>query len=159
MEKLWRLMNLRSKYGRGRDVNGKWIFLTFKRGSTRLLLFPVEKQDTRALIPLIQKYVACWTTTYSDEQWAYSGLSELGYVHKTVNHLKEFVGLTRTHTQNKEQSWKDVKAWVLRSGNNPAMYSKYLARYLFARHYPQTERPHTSLHTVSQLYCHQHSSD
>ena len=79
---------------------------------------------------------------YSDEWREYSKLGELGNEHAIVNHSKGFVTMTSVHTQNIERFWCDTKVWVLHSGNKVPMYSKYLARYLFGRAYPKTNKIH-----------------
>lgn len=146
----------KSKYGRGRDVEGKWVFGAFERGSKKLLLFPVEKRNAQTLTPIIQRHILPGTTIYSDEWRAYSHLGELGYTHATVNHSEHFVSESGVHTQNIERSWRDAKSWVLRSGNKVPMYSKYLARYLFARAYSKSERVHHFLKNAAELYSHPH---
>ena len=145
----------KSKYNRGRDIIGKWVFGLHERETKKLLLFPVQQRNSATLLPLVQQHVLPGTTIYSDQWRAYEKLGKLGYVHQTVNHSEEFVTETGVHTQGIERSWRDAKSWVLRSGNKEELYHKYLARYLFARAFPvKQESFHTFLKYAAMLYKH-----
>ena len=63
-------------------------------------MFVVDKRNAETLIPIIQRHVLPGTEIASDEWRAYSKLRELGYIHYTVNHSKNFVDpLTKRHFQ------------------------------------------------------------
>ena len=63
-------------------------------------MFVVVKRNAETLIPIIQRHVLPGTEIASDEWRAYSKLRELGYIHYTVNHSKNFVDpLTKRHFQ------------------------------------------------------------
>ena len=67
------------------------------------------------LISIIQANVAPGSVIHSDEWAAYRSLSQLGYIHETVNHQHNFVDpATGAHTQLIERSWLDAKMKLLR---------------------------------------------
>lgn len=77
--------------------------------------FWVAKRDAATLIPIIQANVAPGSVIHSDEWAAYRSLSQLGYIHETVNHQHNFVDpATGAHTQLIERSWLDAKMKILR---------------------------------------------
>ena len=92
----------KAKYGRGWEVEGNWVFGIYKRGTNKLLFFPVDKRNSQTLTLIIRRHVRAGTTIYSDEWRAYSKLGKLRYEHATVNHSKCFVSETGVHAQNIE---------------------------------------------------------
>lgn len=148
----------RSKYGSGREVEGKWVFGIYERETKKLLLFLVEKKDSQTLIPIIQHHILPGSTIYSDKGGSYSNLGALGYIHATADLSEPSVDEAGIHTQNIERCWQVARAWVLRSGNKVSMYLKYLARYLFIRAYPKDERVHHFLKSAAQLHPHTYSA-
>ena len=93
----------KSKYERGRKVEGKWVFEIYERGTKKLLLFPVDKRNSLTLTPIIRRHVLPGTTICSDEWRAYSKLA----VRTCNSHSKGFVSMNGVHTQNIERSWRD----------------------------------------------------
>lgn len=144
----------RSKYNRGREVTGVWLVGGIERGSKRKFVIPVRDRTADTLIPLIQQHVLPGTTIYTDCWKSYSKLCEVGYTHQVVNHSENFVDpCTGVHTQNIERLWKDIKSWVLRSGNRKEHYEQYLARYLFQAFHPDSDsRLHHFLLQIKELY-------
>ena len=79
------------KYHEGYLVQGQWAFGDVdlvERGSRKMALVPVEKQNKETLIPLIQKWVAPGPNIVNDCWAAYDSviLKELELCHCTVNH-------------------------------------------------------------------------
>ena len=60
----------------------------------------VQDRSAATLLPIIQKYCLQGSIIYSDKWKAYQSLASLGYVHRTVNHSKEFTGPDGTTTNN-----------------------------------------------------------
>ena len=71
----------------------------------------VPDQRAGTLLPIIQAHVQPGTIIVSDEWRAYSNVGQLLNVaaHRTVNHSLNFVGPTRTYTQNIESYWNRTK--------------------------------------------------
>ena len=90
-----------------------WVFGLIQGDDCRY--FWVAKRDAATLIPIIQANVAPGSVIHSDEWAAYRSLSQLGYIHETVNHQHNFVDpATGAHTQLIERSWLDAKMKLLR---------------------------------------------
>ena len=147
-----------SKHEKGQEVEEKWVFGIYERETKKLLLFSVEKRNAQTLTPIIRRHVLPGTIIYSDDWHAYSEIGDLGYDHETVYRSKDVVNNICFHIDNIEGCWRDVRAWVIRSGNKAHMYSKYLARYLFCRAYPKGERIHHFLMSAGKLYPHPNST-
>ena len=149
----------KSKYNRGRYVEGVWVFGCIERVSKKKFLFPLledPKRNSATLLPLIQRYVEPGSLIISDEWRAYSRLPSLGYQHQTVNHSANFVDpITGAHTQNIERLWLDVKSWVLKPGIRREYYNQYFSRYLFINTFKEgNQRLHHFLRQAATLYPH-----
>ena len=78
------------KHHRGHHVEGQWVFDGIETESRNCFMVAVEKRDEGTLLPIIEKWIEPGTTIVSDCWKAYSNLEKHGYVHRTVNHSKEF---------------------------------------------------------------------
>ena len=85
----------KSKYGRGREIEGVWVFGGIERESKKSFLVPLvgenPRRDAATLIPLIRKYIKPGSTIISDEWAAYNKISDHGHRHLTINHSEHFV--------------------------------------------------------------------
>ena len=73
-------------------------------------MVPVDNRKKKTLIPIIQKYIKPGSIIHSDCWRSYHCLKDLGYIHKTVNHLKEFVNYKNSACTNKtEIEWRHAK--------------------------------------------------
>ncbi len=97
------------KYHRGHKVEGQWVFGGIEE-ETRSFMVAVEKRDEKTLLPIIQQHIAEGTTIVSDCWKAYTNLDKHGYLHKCVNHSKEFVNADGDHTNKIEGHWRQAKA-------------------------------------------------
>ena len=80
------------KYKRGRVSEGPWVFGVVERGSQKVL------------------HVQPGTVIYSDQFTPYIPLNQLGYIHVSVNHSKNFVDPdSGAHTNTIEGVWALVK--------------------------------------------------
>ena len=70
----------------------------------------VDKREERTLLPIVEKWTEPGTTIVSDCWKAYSNLEKHGYVHRTVNHSKEFVNENGDNTNKMEGQWRQAKA-------------------------------------------------
>lgn len=66
------------------------MFGGIERTSKKRFFVEVEERDEETLIPLCLKYIKPGSVVYSDYWKVYNRLSDLGYVHHTVNHSKHF---------------------------------------------------------------------
>ena len=147
----------KTKYHRGRELQGVWVFGGIERDSKKSFIIPLletSQRNAETLLPLIQTFIKPGSIIISDQWKAYNKISELGYQHQTVNHSVNFVDpVTGAHTQNIERLWKDIKSHVLREGIRKKYYSQYISRYLFMRSIPEPEkRLHAFLIAAAKLY-------
>lgn len=99
------------KYHRGRRVDGVWVFGGIERNSDRMFMECVERRDAETLTGIIKRWVKPGTTVHSDCWKAYSGMEQMGYIHKTVNHSREFLNRETGACINRIESiWRAVKA-------------------------------------------------
>lgn len=97
----------------GRRIDGPWVFGLRTKSDIRY--FYVLRRDSDTLVPLIQREVQAGSHIHSDEWRAYSRLRQLGYVHETVNHQRNYVEPdTGAHTQGIERSWLDAKIKIMK---------------------------------------------
>lgn len=91
----------RRKYHKGRLITGQWIFGDIERETKKFFIVPVEKRDSKTLIPIIRRHIAPGSIIYSDSWRAYDALKYENYIHKTINHKQNFVNpRTGTHTKH-----------------------------------------------------------
>ena len=99
------------KYQRGRVSEGPWVFGAIERGSQKVLLFRVPDRTRETLVHrLITTFIRPGTVIYSDQFTPYKPLNQLGYIHLSVNHSKNFVDPdSGAHTNTMEGLWALVK--------------------------------------------------
>ena len=99
------------KYKRGRVSEGLWVFGIVERGSQKVLLFRVPDRTRETLVHcLITTHIQPGTVIYSDQFTPYIPLNQLGYIHVSVNHSKNFVDPNSgAHTNTIEGVWALVK--------------------------------------------------
>ena len=99
------------KYRRGRVSEGPWVFGAVERGSQKALLFRVPDRTRDTLVHrLITTHILPGTVIYSDQFTPYIPLNQLGYIHLSVNHSKNFVDPdSGAHTNTIEGLWALVK--------------------------------------------------
>lgn len=151
------------KFNTGRLLSQIWVFGGIERVSKKLFVVPLinedtgetQKRDKQTLVPLIEKYIRRGSVIISDCWKAYSGLEELGFTHRTINHSKNFVDPDdpTTHTQTIERLWRDVKEWTQRPGQRREYFFQYIARYLFIHSFSSDDsRLHKFFVQAAKLY-------
>lgn len=101
---------VRRKYNRGKVLPGSDIWILGLKDSDGLIRLEVcEKRNRANLERLIRKWVRVGSTIHTDEWAGYRGLSGLGYIHRTVNHSREFVAGDGAHTQSIESEWRALR--------------------------------------------------
>ncbi|XP_067056008.1 uncharacterized protein [Acropora muricata] len=105
-----------SKFGakrkckRGRVSEGPWVFGVVERGSQKVLLLRVPDCTRETVHRLITTHIRPGTVIYSDQFTPYIPLNQLGYIHVSVNHSKNFVDPdSGAHTNTIEGVWALVK--------------------------------------------------
>ncbi len=65
-----------------------WVFGMVERGTTNVILVPVDRRDRQTLLPIIQDNIEDFTTVMSDGWAAYVTMGQLpqNYQHYAVNH-------------------------------------------------------------------------
>lgn len=81
-----------TQYNRGRRVEERWVFgMVNMDRPTQAMFFYVPRRNAATLHPIIQRHIPAGSTVVSDEWRAYHGLGNIGYLHLTVNHSRNFV--------------------------------------------------------------------
>ncbi|XP_068671312.1 uncharacterized protein [Montipora foliosa] len=95
------------KYKRERVSEGPWVFGVVEQGSQKVLLFRVSDQTRETLVHrLITTHIQPGTVIYLDQFTPYIPLDQLGYIHVSVNHSKNFVDPeSGAHTNTIEGVW------------------------------------------------------
>jgi hypothetical protein len=107
------------KFNKGRKVEGHWIIgmIDVETKDLRIFVCHNNKRDANTLLPAIEACVEkgsivrtdCWSA-YGKDCWsAYGKLSQMGYVHQTVNHSETLVSPEGVDTNLIESSWRFVK--------------------------------------------------
>ena len=97
----------------GNRVDGPWCF-GLKQGDDHRYFY-VERRNRATLNPIIEANCAPGSVIHSDEWAAYRNLSDIGYVHETVNHQLNYRDPdTGAHTQAIERSWLDAKTRIMK---------------------------------------------
>ena len=76
----------KTKYNRGREISGQWVFGIFERGSKKVKIISVQDRSANTLLKLIKDNIEPGTTIYSDSWRSYHSLNEQGYDPHMVNH-------------------------------------------------------------------------
>ena len=126
------------KYQRGRVSEGPWVFGAVERGSQKALLFRVPDRTRETLVHrLITTHILPGTVIYSDQFSPYIPLNQLGYIHLSVNHSKNFVDPdSGAHTNTIEGLWALVKKKLKSmSGTLYEHFTSYLDEFVWFRNF------------------------
>ena len=94
------------KYKRGRVSEGPWVFGVVERGSQKVLLFRVPDRTIETLFIVSSQHISNLELSSTP----YIPLNQLGYIHVSVNHSKNFVHPdSGAHTNTIEGVWALVK--------------------------------------------------
>ena len=121
------------KYNRGKvvkrnkQVKTTWILGMLDTETNESVILYVEKRDRPTLHAEILRHIKPMTTIWTDCWKAYDGLDNLGYIHETVNHSKNFKSSTGVCTNGIEGHWRTLKMFI-RSLH--AMSSKFIFEYV-----------------------------
>jgi len=92
----------------------------------------IENTEAKSLQPLIQKKVSIGSTIYSDTWRGYTGIAAKGYVHRLVEHKKEYVSSSGNHINGLEGFWGYLKRkLVAKGGIRKSRLHLYLGEYVW----------------------------
>ena len=85
----------------------QWLFGGVERESGKFFIELVPDRRRETLERVLLRHVEPGMTVYSDEWRSYRQLARLGFVHRTVNHSRNFVNPDEpdVHTQTIECLW------------------------------------------------------
>ena len=125
----------------GRGAKGKTVVFGLLERDGELYTSVVPNASRRSLIPIIQSQVPMGTRISTDEWAPYRVLSDLGYVHETVDHKRKEWARGDTHVNTLEAFWSMLKRSI--RGTHIHVSPKYLPSYLgeFEYRYNMRKRP------------------
>jgi len=130
------LLSHKPKYNQGRGPREQiWAFgvvdTSFHPAKGLMQIVPNRRRET--LYPIIRQMCRQGSIIHSDQWAAYATIgSELGFVHRTVNHSTNFVNpVTGCHTQHIESYWNRFKRHLksmngMRRENLPLYISEFV---------------------------------
>lgn len=105
------------------NEKGKNEFMSYVRAMV------VEKTDRTTLEPIIDRFIAEYSTVFTDELNAYNYLSSKGYEHKICNHGElQFVCEGEVYTNNIEGFWSHFRRMI--SGCYHDISDEHLQSYI-----------------------------
>lgn len=139
------------KRGRGAKNKTAVVGVIQRKGRVKASVVSDVKRST--IEPLITQKVAPDAILYTDEFPSYDHLTRIGFKHWRVNHGAKIYVAGRSHTNNIEGFWSQIKRGI--SGVYHAVSPKYLQSYLdeysFRYNHRQDEKP--MFITVLQQIC------
>ena len=98
------------------------------------MLLAIDNRTKITLEEKIKKYVQPGSTIYTDCWKGYNSLENNEFLHRTVNHSKEFVNKDdNTHTNTIEGNWCAIELQVSLKRRNRDLVSLFLVRYMILR--------------------------
>lgn len=130
----------RRKGNRGRGAAGKTpvIGIRERGGRVKTVVVPNLKKET--IKSVVSKYVKQGSTIMTDEFKPYKILKKIGYIHKAVNHSKNFVDPNdpEVHTQTAENIWSITKP--ISFAQHRKLSPQHLQEYLYENDFMFNER-------------------
>lgn len=123
------------KYNRGHRVDGAWIVGGVENTVERKAFFiPVESRDADTLLEVIRQHVRPGSLISTDMWKGYGKLSDIGFVHSTVNHSKHFKDPdTNCCTNRIEGTWNGLKPAIRPRNRAKEGLSEHLFEFLWRR--------------------------
>lgn len=98
----------------------------------------INNTEAKSLQPIIQKKVKTGSTIYSDTWRGYTGIATKGYVHRLVEHGKEYVSQSGNHINGLEGFWGYLKRkLVAKGGIRKSRLHLYLGEYVWRYNHRQ----------------------
>jgi len=115
---------------RGRGTSKQPVFGIYARNGI-VWAELVDDSKAKTLQPLITKQVSSGSTVYSDTWKGYTGIATRGYVHRMVDHGKEYVN-KGVHINGLEGFWGYLKRQLASKGGiRRLMLGLYLGEYVW----------------------------
>lgn len=126
------------KHNKGRVVPEQWILGILDTTTNIGIVRYVQRRDANTLLPIIRDVVKQGSEIWTDEWRAYNRLSNLGFVHHTVCHKREFKAADGTCTNAVEGLWSVLKKHlrllhVLQSPLLPEHIDEFMWRRVYCR--------------------------
>jgi len=132
------------KYHRGRAIPQVWALGIYDSTLRVGYVAIVRNRRAATIMEHIERVVRPGTEIWTDQFASYQGLGNVGgvapYVHRTVNHSKNFVDpVTGVCTNAVETFWSRLKGFMRRLGvmSSPFM-DEYLDQFMWAQHFGDT---------------------
>lgn len=94
---------VKRKYNRGRTVRASWLVGGIIPNSKEIFVEITSMRDSATLDDIVRRHVLPRTIIHMDSWRGYGNLSNLGYIHRTVNHNENFVDPnTGVHTGHRK---------------------------------------------------------
>ena len=145
----------KTKYHRGRFVEGQWVFGGICRETREVFLvaLPDNKRDRDTLEPIILQYIKAGSTIISDCWKVYHHLGAAGFNHLSVNHSYHFVDPeTGAHTNNVENLWWQIKRQLSETYTRHANLSMHLCEYMWRLAHNNVDQFEAFMEDAAELY-------
>ncbi|XP_053209264.1 uncharacterized protein LOC128393164 [Panonychus citri] len=152
------------KYRKGRLLANQskqvWVVGGIERETGHCFVEIAPNRKMPTLDEIIQRKVQTGTTIFTDEWRGYNNLKNLGYIHYTVNHSKNFLNPHNKtiHTQTIERLWKGLKESSPKQTNG-SKRSEYLIDYLFRRRFFHGKNPGERFNLMIEYIANQYRSE
>lgn len=105
------IVSIRDDRGRINTFERYWVIGAFQRSTGKIALSVVRKRNANVCELFVRRTIRAGSTVMTDFWRGYNRLSLMGYIHKKVNHKKEFVDADdpNIHTQHIERLWRKFK--------------------------------------------------
>jgi transposase-like protein len=123
------------KYHRGHKVEGVWVVGGVERTAEKKIFVKVVRdRSSEILSQIILEHVKNGSVVFSDMWKGYNDLKRLGFIHKTVNHSKNFKDPeTGVHTNTIEGTWNGIKLGIPPRNRNKDSVSGHLIEFVWRR--------------------------
>ena len=127
----------KNKGSKRRNNKSKIILFGLKQRNGKVIIKKVENCKAESLISQIEKNIAKNTTIYSDSFKSYSKIDKKKYIHKKINHSKEFVNKkdNTIHTNTIENIWRQVRRYLKVYNGVKKNFNLFLDEVLFRINY------------------------
>lgn len=138
---------------RGRGAEGKTPVIGLVERKGKIKATPIPNTQGRTLLPIIGRNVKHDAVIYTDENWAYNRLNQMGYKHSRIAHYAKIYVKGNIHTNTIEGFWSLVKRGIsgVYHSVSPKYLHHYIGEYVFRYNHRNDETPmfQSFLHRIS----------
>jgi transposase-like protein len=110
-----------------------WVVGAVERTPRRKCFFVVaDNRDKETLRQIIKKYIKQGSIIHSDYWRGYSCITELGFIHKKINHSRKRLR-GRIHSNSIEGTWGGIKLNISSRNRNKEIIKKHLLEFIWRR--------------------------